>query len=570
MSPALLRRIAAIALLSACAAPDPVAPPLPTGGITALADRDPDPMRFVADLTAREAPIALPDGTIVAGLGYEGRVPGPLIRVPLGASIDVTLHNELPDGIHTGIHWHGIEGVNASDGTPVTQAAVEPHGAFDYRFTATRAGFYWYHPHVDGSQRVFEGLYAPLLVDDPDEGALVDAGVLPRHEQILVLSDLSQYDGRILRVADDGTDVMNGTEGDVMLVNGMVAPTIPIPAGEPTRLRVVNTSIARFWRLSVPGHVLYRIGGEGGLLDQVRVEGGAVPATVTALADGASIGTTEYDLGYERGEILLAPAERADLVLQPIGDPGDTLSLRWEDYARGRHQMWVEDGEVRMGDADDDGTRPGVTVATFALVDGADGADPGAPWALDEGDPILGVVGRSVGPVADPADPSRLLDWTGPAAMVLSEEMDHVQDATGAWQMTSAFYLDGASWMPDHDAGPEQPLAPTAARARLGDVVSWEIRNDSEMAHPIHLHGFSYAPVALTSDDLVAGTRTTVPFGYDSFDDTTLIPGRTSLWIRMPLADPLGDGSAAGRWMRHCHLLQHGENGMMSELVVDR
>jgi FtsP/CotA-like multicopper oxidase with cupredoxin domain len=38
--------------------------------------------------------------------------------------------------------------------------------------------------------------------------------------------------------------------------------------------------------------------------------------------------------------------------------------------------------------------------------------------------------------------------------------------------------------------------------------------------------------------------------------------------ILLPLLDPVGDGGALGRWMRHCHILQHAEGGMMSELVV--
>jgi FtsP/CotA-like multicopper oxidase with cupredoxin domain len=546
-------------LLLSCRQPPVAPPPDLTGGIVPLEDADPDPMRFVGELEARPADIVLADGSAIRGLGYDGRVPGPLIRVPQGAAVSVSLTSELPAGVHTTIHWHGIEGNNASDGTHTTQASVSPGERFAYDFVAVRPGLYWYHPHVHGAQSVFSGLYAPLIVDDPDEPELVELGVLPRTERVLVLSDISHYQGVPSEVPDDGTEVMNGTEGKLLLVNGQLQPELDIPAGAPVRLRVINSSVARFWRLGVPGHTLYRVGGEGGLLDTVRVEGGTVPGTVTRLEDGEVLGTTEVDLGYARGEILLAPAERADLVLQPTGSPGDVLELRWEDYARGRHTMWMEDGEVQVGEAEDDGKRPGVVVARLRLVESAEPA-----WALGEGDPVLGAVGRAVGQL----DVQGALDWTGERAMVMSELMEHVFDDDGNLQMLSEFYVDGESWHGDHHAGPSQPEAPTAVHARLGDKIVWEVRNETEMDHPLHIHGFSYQPFAWFQDDEEAGTRTTWPLGTDEFEDTTAIPGETSLLLRMELADPVGDGGALGRWMRHCHLLQHGENGMMSELVV--
>src|SRR5262249_41883512 len=160
-----------------------------------------------------------------------------------------------------------------------TQDAVMPGDTFTYDFTVTRPGLFWYHPHVRGAQEVFEGLYAPLVVDDPDEQSLHDLGVLPDDERVLVLSDLSEFQGVPWSVeVDNAMEVMNGTEGEHLLVNGREDPVFELAAGEPVRLRIVNSSITRFWRVAVPGQTLYRIGGEGGLLDRVRVEGGTVEA----------------------------------------------------------------------------------------------------------------------------------------------------------------------------------------------------------------------------------------------------------------------------------------------------
>jgi FtsP/CotA-like multicopper oxidase with cupredoxin domain len=140
--------------------------------------------------------------------------------------------------------------------------------------------------------------------------------------------------------------------------------------------------------------------------------------------------------------------------------------------------------------------------------------------------------------------------------------------------MSTDLFLDGQSWEGDHMAGPDQPEAPTAVHAHLGDVLLLEVRNDSHMAHPFHLHGFSFQPVAYThknvgDDDAEATTATTWPAGYDEYLDTVNLPGDTSALVRVSLADPVGNRAAVGRWMRHCHILQHGENGMMSELIVE-
>ena len=530
-----------------------------------LDDEDPSDGRFEATLTAARTSRTF-DGQPVDFLAYNGSVPGPQLRVKVGDEVLVHFVNDLPTDADwaSGVHWHGIEGYNAADGTPVTQMAVGQGAAFDYRFVATRPGIYWYHPHIRGAQALFSGLYAPLIVEDPAEAELVARGVLPADDRVLQLSDTWVSQGRITSAeVDDPMEIMNGTEGRSLLVNGELAPTLEVAAGSAVRLRVINSSITRFWRLSVPGHTLYRVGGEGGLLDAVRVEGGTVTGERFDVATGASRGPAEVDLGYPRGQIVLGPGDRADVVLVTDGAPGEQLELRWEDVARGRHDMFMDGDTMVMEDAEDDGARPGETVATFVLVDrGA------APFSIAEGDPLLAAVGRSVTVIDD----TGARDWSGDAGTSLDEEMGSVQREDGSWEMTMSLGMNRVSWMPDHHAGPDQAEAPTAKHAKLGDTLRWEVHNRSRMAHPYHLHGFSFQPVEWvqwpdpeTEDD---GTAVRVPWTFAEFADTEILPGFSSLFFRVTLDDPAGDGSAAGRWMQHCHILQHGENGMMSELVV--
>ena len=56
---------------------------------------------------------------------YNGRFPGPWIKVNVGDKVRVVLDNKLPQS--TVIHFHGIEVPNAMDGVPdVTQAPIKP------------------------------------------------------------------------------------------------------------------------------------------------------------------------------------------------------------------------------------------------------------------------------------------------------------------------------------------------------------------------------------------------------------------------------------------------------------
>jgi FtsP/CotA-like multicopper oxidase with cupredoxin domain len=544
---------------------------VPTPSVDEFEDNNDDPNIFEANLTAREGVVLVRDEPITM-LTYGGSVPGPEIRVTQGDQVIIHLENQLPDDFPTTIHWHGIEGTNAMDGTQVSQEPIQPGESFTYEFTVPRAGIFWFHPHIRGAQTVFSGLYGTLIVEDPEEDTLREMGILPHEQQTLVLSDVSVWNGVPLSAEiDNAMEIMNGTEGNTLLVNGEALPEIEVSAGGAVRLQVLNTSITRFYRLRIANHTLYRIGGEGGLLDAVRIEGGSVDAT-TENYEGTTLEETTVDLGYERGEILLGPAQRADLVLVPQGEVGELLTLEWMDYARGRHGMWMEGDDMVMGDADDDGLRTSIDIAHFRLVEG-----DSESFDIAEGDPILTALGREVGKL----DTSGLVvDFTGEARTELQGNMDMWIDSDGIWQMETEFAIDEVSWSLQM-TGPDQEEAPNAKRATLGDVIHWEIYNSTSMAHPWHLHGFSFQPVAFLRHDDAGDeheegeevpeeeqvyTRWSVE--HDEFMDTVLIPPHTAVFYNVVIEDPNGDGGATGRWLKHCHIFQHGEGGMMSELIV--
>src|SRR5882672_1058589 len=157
------------------------------------ADTNADPAIFETTIKA-EAHTITDIGTGISAnvLTYNGTIPGPTIRVNVGDTLIVHFENNIAH--NTAIHWHGIELANSNDGTPITQNQVVPGGKFLYKFKVPRPGIYWYHPHHHSStNQVFKGLYGVIIVTDPNDTALVNAGVLPPASQtrVLALSDVS-------------------------------------------------------------------------------------------------------------------------------------------------------------------------------------------------------------------------------------------------------------------------------------------------------------------------------------------------------------------------------------------
>ncbi|MGR8933110.1 MAG: multicopper oxidase family protein [Gammaproteobacteria bacterium] len=178
---------------------------------------------------------------------YNGSVPGPVIRIRLGDTLKVTLHNNLPQP--TTIHWHGVRVPNAMDGVPgVTQPPVNPGESFTYRFTPKDPGTYWFHPHLNAAEQIERGLHGVLIVENPAE---------PKYSQdmVWVLDDwLLEKGAKIHAQFVTGHDLMHdGRWGNVLTVNGRYQPAIPVKAGERLRIRLVNVANGRVFAPELSG-----------------------------------------------------------------------------------------------------------------------------------------------------------------------------------------------------------------------------------------------------------------------------------------------------------------------------
>ncbi|MFZ5475901.1 MAG: multicopper oxidase family protein [Myxococcota bacterium] len=102
------------------------------------------------------------------------------------------------------------------------------------------------------------------------------------------------------------------------------------------------------------------------------------------------------------------------------------------------------------------------------------------------------------------------------------------------WTINGAAFEEGA-------AIPLAGKVPTSIR----------IVESSGLDHPFHLHGQFFQIV----------TRDGEASGEPGLKDTVLVPGLGEVELYTELENP-------GRWMAHCHILEHAELGMMTEIDV--
>ena len=225
---------------------------------------------------------------------YNGKVPGPEIRIRQGERLQVEVTNDLAE--ETTVHWHGIRLPNAMDGVPhLTQVPIAPGDKFVYEFDAVDAGTFWYHPHQRSFEQVGRGLYGPLIVEEANP---------PRvdREVIWVLDDWRLTDDA--SISDDfgnAHDVSHaGRLGNTVTINGLVPETFAVASGERIRLRLINAANARIFALDFGDHT----------------------PRIIAL-DGQPV--TPHD--PPGGLVVLGPAMRADVILECIGEPGAQSQL---------------------------------------------------------------------------------------------------------------------------------------------------------------------------------------------------------------------------------------------------
>jgi FtsP/CotA-like multicopper oxidase with cupredoxin domain len=405
---------------------------------------------------------------------YNQSIPGPLIRIPQGRESIIRLHNSLDEP--TSVHWHGLRIDNAMDGVPdITQPPVMPGQQFEYRLKPPDAGTYWYHTHMRSWAQLALGLAGVMIVEE-DEPPTVDQDIVFAIDDWRLDRDL-QMDSASFGSMHDWSH--GGRLGNYITVNGKAEPVFEVASGERIRLRLVNIANARIMNLLFSESEI----------SVVAVDGQPVEPFVP-----------------KSGRVVLAPGQRADLIIDMTADPGSRSAIEvvigeyayvvadfvYREKARREHKL---DAALRLPDNPVNRIRLPDEFMHVPLHMGG-GAMGGMRSATFEGKEM------------------------GIRELVQNQKV---------WA------LNGVVGMP------AEPLF----RVRRGTAISLDVHNDNGWPHAMHIHGHHFI------HDREPGL----------WRDTTLFQRGERGAMQFVADNP-------GKWLIHCHMVEHMAGGMLTWFEV--
>jgi FtsP/CotA-like multicopper oxidase with cupredoxin domain len=439
--------------------------------------------------------------------GYNGQIPGPMIKAPQGSTITVDSKNHID--YETTIHWHGLRLDNKSDGVPdLTQEVTMPGQSHRYTLTFPDEGIYWYHPHVREDIQQDMGLYGNMFVTLDDTW-----GYNPvNKEEVIILDDLflDEHGKNVPYGKDHPNFALMGRFGNTMLINGNTTYKKEYKKGSVIRFYFTNVANVRTFRLHIPGAALKLV--------------------------GSDIGRFEHDTFVDN--IIIAPAERY-IVEALFEEPGEYSLMHTSPLA-----------EFSLGE---------FTVSENAVVQSfAESFN-----TLREYEDIVSDIDAFREEFDRPVDKTLKLTIEIDGAMgMLHERMEMEHDESGIeWEdtmemMNLTMASEDFQWkLVDTETGDAN--MDFMWKFAVGDRVKVRIINEEDsthpMQHPIHFHGQRF--LVLSEDGVVNENLV--------WKDTVLVPiGHT--------VDLLFDITNPGDWMFHCHIAEHLSNGMMGMFHVSK
>ncbi len=425
-------------------------------------------------------------GKQTAVWAYNGLVPGPVVRTKKGEEVSIEVFNQLEHP--TTIHWHGIRIDNAMDGVAgLTQVPIQPGERFVYRFTPPDAGTYWYHPHNKTWEQLARGLYGTLIVEGDAEEGQFDRDYPIVADDWRLENDGSIHEASFQSMHDWSHE---GRLGNVLTLNGKPYERLEVIAGERVRLRFINTSNARIMRFSLANQETSLIALDGQPIPETKLGG-----------DG----------------ITLAPAQRADLVLDINGREGDEIAILETSNNDRLVAGYLVCGQ---GKATHSSAKLPVTLKNNSVPE-----------------PEL-----SNARVLE-------LEMSGGAMRFLTSGIYKGQKMGGRELATKHQQL----WAFNGVAGmPEQAFF----SARRGETIKLKLLNETAWPHSIHLHGHHFRILSRDRGSVAMGD-----YEKHAFRDTVLLERDETVEIAFVAENP-------GKWMMHCHMLEHQAAGMATWFEV--
>jgi spore coat protein A len=465
------------------------------------------------EIPIREAEVQILPGRKTKLWTYGGTFPGPTVRRPAGERTKVTFHHELPAKAgELTVHLHGGHNRTQFDGQPGGLTESQPISYFcriprglseresgndlllapgkskTYVYDLVEAGrperaaFQWYHDHrLDKTApHAWRGLAGMWIVDDAFEESLP----LPRGERdipLLIADRTFDRHNQLTNPFVGGLQVpADGIAGQSVLVNGAFMPHHRV---EPCRYRLRVLNVSQFQSFNF--HL-----SNGAPLIQIGSDSGLIPWPI------------------RRREILLGPAERAEVIVDFAAAAGESVELR----------------SRRHGGRNPDGARAYV----------------GALMQFRVGS------GRVTDRTKIPRRLRPLPEWAVKSRRRRHDEPDRSWDITVGGVFKTTWQINGKTFNPARaDAFPE-----------IDTTETWEFHNRTTVAHVMHIHHSDWY--------LLARDGKPPPPWEDCLKDTFFVfPGE-----RILVSGHFSD--YRGKFAIHCHMLDHEDHGLMSQFQVVR
>lgn len=252
----------------------------PTAIPPAIGDRN--PQEVIITMTAKEVISEVAPDIYFNYWTYDGRVPGPFLRVKEGDTVILSLTNDK-----TSLHPHNIDlhSVTGPGGGAVL-TNVKPGETKTFKWKALNPGLYIYHcamPNV--SSHNSHGQYGLILVEPKEGLPPVDREFYITQGEIYTMGNL----GKRGLMAFDTQALLDGTPNYVVF-NGRIenkTPRLKAKVGEKIRMYVGNGGVNLISSFHVIGEIFDTVYPEGAI-----GEGSAIHKnvqTTAVLAGGSSI-----------------------------------------------------------------------------------------------------------------------------------------------------------------------------------------------------------------------------------------------------------------------------------------
>ena len=192
---------------------DPALPPLTPGTVKRIR------------MTVREVPVRVMPDTVVAAWTFDGDIPGPIVHVRQGDTVEFTLtnHGTLP---------HSMDFHAAQINPKVAFRSVAPGDSVSYTFRPRYAGAFLYHCGTSPVlMHIGSGMFGAIIVDPP-------TSLPPAREFVLVQSEFYLSPAKDGVSAFDYSKMLSG-EPDLTAINGRPSQyaTAPIHVKRGDRVR---------------------------------------------------------------------------------------------------------------------------------------------------------------------------------------------------------------------------------------------------------------------------------------------------------------------------------------------